>query len=1072
MGSSFRYVLGLDLGVSSAGWAILELDSKNGSQTAVAIRDAGVRIFDAGVEGDVEQGKDSSRATVRRQARQPRRQHWRRQFRKKKLFKELQQHGLLPESSSAEAAERKKTLDAVDAELIRKHVLDSNTSDVDKHLAQQRLPYLLRAKALDGPLNPHELGRALYSLAQRRGYKSNRKADIDDDTDGEVAQSIEAVSAAAVGQTLGQFFAREVNPFDNRVNGEGKPDAASGRFRRRYTARDMFTDEFDRIRVAQSPHHQLSDADWERVRQIIFFQRPLKSQKRLIGKCSLEPSKRRCAEALPIFQEFRILQQVNHLRVRDSNGLERPLDERERELLIDALQTQGSMSMKSRAKTLLGIPKPSVFTMEEWDDKLIGHRTNQQMLNAFGDRWFEFSDEERHAIVSDVLFYRHRNRLKQRARNAWGLDPEHAEILAGLHLEEGYANLSALAIKKLLPAMRDGLAFSEAREQVYGDSFKAGEAFDRLPPVVQWNKDIRNPAVMRALTEMRKVVNALIDRYGKPDLIRIELARDLKNSRDGRKRLWANSRDNQKRREKAKEGMLAELGIGYPSRIDIQRWMLGVECNRQCPYCGTNFSGSEIVGKSGNVNIEHIYPRRYLDNSFTNKTLACRRCNDRKGDKLPTETFTNEELALIIERVKAFKGPHRVRKLQRMQATEVPEDFVSRDLNDTRYFSRLATEYVGILYGGHVDALGRRRVYTPTGGLTALIRRGWGLNAVLSDANEKNRNDHRHHAVDAIIVALSTQDRVHDLSRSASQADSHQQRDTAFLKHFEVPWPGFVDEVRRTIENILVSHRPTRTMGGRMHAESIYSIPHYVGGKKEFRIRKELKKLTEKEINGDQIADPGVREAVQQRWAKIKAENAKAIPAQVWSDPRTQQNNFPRLRSRATGKFDGTPIFKVRMRVRVKPRSIGKGVRERNVASGKDTNFACLIYGVMGKDGNEKKWEHEVIDRQTAYQRLANSPRRHGERILVPDEQGGRRRFQFAIRKNDCLELDDENGDRAIYRVVNISADEIQLSPLNLPRVEKEDRNKWNRVRSTTDLKSRNARPVEITPAGQVSEID
>ncbi|MCG6154186.1 hypothetical protein L1A08_00110 [Rubinisphaera sp. ICM_H10] len=264
-----------------------------------------MRIFEAGVEGDIEQGKDSSRATKRREARQPRRQNWRTQHRKEKLFARLSQLGLLPTTESGKSEDRKACLETLDSQLRETHLQNGD------HEAFQKLTYILRSKAAQEPLSPHEVGRALYALAQRRGYLSNRKSQGDDDENsGKVASSISELQAGMneLGDesTISQYFVARVNPVD------GSED----RIRHRYTSRDMFWREFDQIRQTQQGNLDLTEADWEELRELIFFQRPLKSQKQLIGRCDLEQGERRCEECLPVFQQFRILQKVNNLQAK------------------------------------------------------------------------------------------------------------------------------------------------------------------------------------------------------------------------------------------------------------------------------------------------------------------------------------------------------------------------------------------------------------------------------------------------------------------------------------------------------------------------------------------------------------------------------------------------------------------------------------------------------------------------------------------------------------------------------------------------------------------------------------
>ncbi len=1055
------YILGLDLGTSSIGWARIGLTrAEKGKPNKIL--DVGVRIFEAGVEGDIEQGKDSSRAAKRREARQPRRQNWRTQDRKRKLFELLQQLGLLPESESSKSEHRQESLAQLDEQLRGKFIPQGD------HDAHQKLTYILRANASEKKLEPHEVGRALYALAQRRGYLSNRKSQDEDEKQGVVSSNIgelrSEMDKMGEGTTLAQYFAKKVKPADN------SPE----RIRRRYTHRDMFKEEFEKIREKQSKHLDLTDEQWEKIKTAIFFQRPLKSQKELIGKCELEPEERRCPECLPVFQEFRILQKVNDLIVIMPNRAKVTIGEIEgaREKLIDVLQTKPKLTAKQAAK-VAELPKGASFSLEEHEGlDLIGHRTNVKMLDAFGDKWLEFPVEEQEQIALEVLNYRKPEALRKRATEAWGLSEKQAEILAGIRLEEEYARHSKKALQKLVEKLRQGIAYSTARLELYPEQFRAGEVFDSLQPVKAWDKDIGNPAIIRALTELRKVVNCLIAKHGKPVRVHIEVARDLKNSRQSRKEIHTRNQQNKKRREKAVEAILEELKMDSPRRRDVDKWLLADECNWECPYCGKGIGAKALIGANAEFNIEHIYPRRYLDDSYTNKTIACRKCNDDKGDMTPKQAFSGERYEEILQRVKRFKGPYQIRnaKVSRFETEFPDEDFVARHLNDTRYNAKLAANYLGTLYGGRIDADGNRRILLPTGGLTWMLRTGWQLNDILSDDNEKTRDDHRHHAIDAIVVALSDQSRIQKAAKAAVRAQESEAN--PFLRAVEYPWNMFKNDVSYAINAINVSHRPTRTISGPLHAESIYSKEHIHAGKSQHRIRKELRKLSAKEINSDQIVDPMIRKLVQEKYKQLGAKN----PQQAFAE----EENLPTLPNK---NGEPIPIRKVRLNMNITARSVGKGVRQRNVASGKDSNYASMVYAILDKDGNEKKWVHEIITRLEAAERYSENlnkvETRGAEKVLIPDEQDGKRRFKFALRRNDLLLVEDQERVKILYRVQTMSANEIQLCPHNLPIIrDKKDpvtgkkiklRDQWNRITSIDNLRKRNAEIVQVTPSGDYS---
>jgi CRISPR-associated endonuclease Csn1 len=207
--------------------------------------------------------------------------------------------------------------------------------------------------------------------------------------------------------------------------------------------------------------------------------------------------------------------------------------------------------------------------------------------------------------------------------------------------------------------------------------------------------DLRNPAVMRALTELRKVVNSIIRQFGRPEIVRIELARDLKKSRKDRKRAADRAEENRKERAAAVQRILKELPNQFGSehdvrRSDIVKVLLAEECNWRCPFTGNSFGWTDLLGSNPKVDVAHIYPRRYLDDSFPNLTLCMAEENrHRMGDNLPSDAYGQdaERWAEILERVKEFQGSLKFEKLRRFQITEVPEDFASRQLNDTRHAS-------------------------------------------------------------------------------------------------------------------------------------------------------------------------------------------------------------------------------------------------------------------------------------------------------------------------------------------------------------------------------------------------
>lgn len=551
------YLLALDLGPTSIGWCRLALDGPLGERnpSPVAVLTAGVRIFEAPVSGDIEAGKDESNARARRLARQARRQTHRRALRIRQVWKRLVEHGLLPACDLSDSNARHQALVALDEQLGR---------GVERsHPRRNVLPYFLRARALDERLEPYELGRVFLHLAQRRGYQSNAKIDrkADKKEQGKVDSGIGVLrnEMAELGaRTLGELFSSY--------------NTAQRRIRQHYTARDMYKDEFEKIWNAQQPHHPdlLTPRLKRRLHKDLFFQRPLKSAKELVGNCPVFPRLRRAPLAVLHVQRFRLLQEVNNLRITHTGtGEVRPLNEKERERLILELEAAADLSF-NKARKALGLEREWTFNLEHEGKKaLIGNGTDAKLRAFFNERWGQFSSEEREAILHDLRSYRRMDKLEKRAIKRWGLSPVEAAQFVKLAdaLEDDYAAFSTKAIKMLLPHLERGLSVTEARTAAFGD-LPAPPAEDQLKPVREALGNLRNPVVERALSELRGVVNAIVKRYGKPERIRVELARDMKNPRKKRAELhnWSGIPPQPRRRRPEPPAQLRLRGAAGGSR--------------------------------------------------------------------------------------------------------------------------------------------------------------------------------------------------------------------------------------------------------------------------------------------------------------------------------------------------------------------------------------------------------------------------------------------------------------------------------------------------------------------------
>ena len=736
-------VLGIDLGSGSLGTALV-------NPAAERIEFLGVRIFPAGVEGDLETGREEPRSAKRRQARLARRQTQRRQRRLYKVFHLLQRMALLPTGR-------------------RVDVLCQLQRDLERRYPETTvLPWFLRARALDHPLEPCELGRALYHLAQRRGFLSNRVGGKQDEEERSIVKGAIKGLRAAIQDSGKRTLAEYMVSLDPHLTPlRNKPE-----FSNHYTHRSMFQDEFALIWDEQRPHHpKILTEHWRaRLFHALFHQRPLKDQSYLVGPCELEPDEKRAPLRLLAGQRFRILGFVNNLRLRLEDGAERKLSPNERAVLLDLCEKSETLSFAA-AKRALGLSKTLKFTVEEGGEKNVPvNLTATRLRAALGSAWDEFSPVQREDLIEDVGDGRRcptDEDLETCAREKWGLPAELAEALTRVRLPDAYGRYSLKALRELLPALEGGLTVEEAIRQHsrYAATRKPADPLPLLPKVSDVLGEIRNPAVLRSLTELRKTVNAIIRRHGKPDYITIELARDLKKSKKERQRETSRNREREKLRQLAVEDLRKHDPVRFanPRGYDMEKCMLAMEAKWRCPYTGNQYGFTDVFGEHPVVDIEHIIPRsRSLDDSYLNKTLAYRSCNAEKGNRTPREWLFDSDgqrYDQMIQVVKSFDSRFEVGKKLRRFAMELSDpdsllrEFTERQLQETRYASKLACRYLGCLYGGVIDNLGRQRVFACAGQVTAKLRRAWDLDRILSGKPEKSRDDHRHHAVDALTVA-------------------------------------------------------------------------------------------------------------------------------------------------------------------------------------------------------------------------------------------------------------------------------------------------------------------------------
>ena len=823
-----RYRLALDLGSTSLGWAMVRLSSQDEPSAVIK---AGARIF-----SDGRNPKDgSSLAVTRRDARSMRRRRDRLLKRKARMMRTLIAHGFFP----ADEPQRKAL-----------QVLN---------------PYALRAKGLDHALTPAEFARALFHINQRRGFKSNRKTDKKDNDSGALKTAISRLrqalfteSCRTVGEWLnkralagGTVRARFRQTKTTRDDGKTRIDKSYDL----YIDRAMIEAEFDALwaKQAQLNSTQFTELARAELKDALLHQRALKPV--TPGRCTLLPDEVRAPFALPSTQRFRIYQEVNNLRILRFGLREEALTLEQRDALVGALEENAKRSF-TQIKKLLGVGGAVKFNFEDPKrEELKGNVTSAILgrIEHFGSTWFSLDEAKQDEIVAQLVSEEDETRLVRWLQDATGVDEARAEIIANVGLPSGYGSLSGKALARILPELRRGVAhYSDAVKAAGFDhhshisSSATGEILHELPyygkalqrhvgfgsnnPADSDEKRygrIANPTVHIGLNQVRLVVNALIKKYGHPSEVIVEVARDLKQSKDQRSDENKRQAENQKRNVRMRSAIAQTLQISEERvRIaDLQKMILWEELSfdpaeRRCPYSGTQISAFMLLGDE--VEIEHILPfSETLDDSLNNKTVAMRPANRLKGNRTPWQAFGIQshagfDYAAILNRAEQMPKQKRYRFGENGYQQWLRDDagFLPRALNDTRYLSKVAREYLSLVCPQNTRVI--------PGRMTAMLRRQFGLNDVLGLNGEKNRNDHRHHAVDACVVAVTDHGL---LQRFASASASTRERQlNRLVDDMPLPWENYREHVKRAVQNIWVSHKPDHGYEGAMHNDTAYGL--------------------------------------------------------------------------------------------------------------------------------------------------------------------------------------------------------------------------------------------------------
>ncbi len=1037
--------LGLDVGTNSIGWCLYDGDK---------IRDIGVRIFSDG--RDAKTG--ASLAVDRRVARAVRRRRDRYLRRRSALLNALVDVGLMPADKAAA-----KVVAGLD-------------------------PYPLRAKGITGELTAYELGRVLFHLNQRRGFKSNRKTDRDPNEGGKIAGGAKALDIAMGDQTYGQFLN---DSSTKRVR--MRPEGDGYDF---YPERRHLEDEFDRLWAAQAAHNPklLSDTVRERLHRIMFFQRELKPQK--VGGCTFYNEEPRLPKSSPLFQELRLYQEVNHLKIMRVGETARALTLEERDALILSLKTRKKQTFKSLGK-IIQLEKDEDFNKSsENRSELIGDEVFASFSDkkAFGARWELFDAGTQAAVIEMV-----ENEPDPQSLYDWliathGVTLSEAHAIGKIRLPDGHGRLGETASRLILEKLKEAvITFDEAVTLAisrFHSDFRTGEILEELPyygeilsreiPPGTQNRDdddetrwgkITNPTVHIGLNQLRKLVNAVIGKYGRPDEIVVELARDLKlnekQKAEHNRDLNAKTKAAMARGEKLVECGQADNG---GNRMRLRIWEELNPSNphdRCCPFCGNVISVEMLF--NGTAEVEHIIPySRSFDDGAGNKVMAHRHCNRDKGNKTPYEKWGGtDRWPVIADQVACLHKSKQWRFApDAMERIESNGGFIARQLTDTQYLAKATRSYLSALYperpSDRLPDEGAKGVYVIPGRMTAMLRRLWGLNDLLPDHNyvenrhseaPKNRLDHRHHAIDAAVVGATTRRLLNMVSKAAGRAEAQELH--KLLDGLEMPWASFRDDLRTRLNGIVISHKPDHgrsrapskqrdVTSARLHNDTAYGFTGEVSGKGSPIVvhRKPLLTLKPDDIT-DPIAIPdralrsGLNQATEGRSGK---EFEAALLAFAKSDE----------------TFKGIRRVRVREPLNVIP-ILDKTGRAYKAYKG-DSNARYDVWQMP-----DSTWTARVISTFDAHKGDTAPERPHPAAKKV-----------LSLRQNDLIALQRREGTREILRVVKfglngamVLAPHNEAGALKARDVNGNDPFKYVNT-SASGLKRDKARQIRINPLGHI----
>lgn len=857
-------ILGVDIGIASIGWALIQTDEH--IKGIGEIIDYGVRIFEKAE--NPKNGKPL--ALPRREARNARKNIKRRKQRVRQVKTLLS-----------------KYLNIRLEDMFSKNEYLPKFFDTDKDFLS---PWQLRSEGLTRKLTSIEFARVLLHITKRRGYSdSNNDSDSKEEDSKIILETIstnrkkikEGGFKTAGEMMFKSFFNKEISKgiYEN-VRNKGKEKDEISEQKRELYKRTIGRQELkEEIKLLFEVQRKLGNKDAteeleERFEEIAFYQRKLKSFESSVGRCEFYPEELRAAKSCCSAEKFinlsKIINTIKNIERRTGENYGERIKELIQETLDEAKRVKIGVSYKKFRK-ILGLEgtnfhfsdKNLDYTKKDAKEtekaifiKFEKYHKLKDYLIDFSSEFDKLSGETLDRISGIIAFNKSPKDIKDRLKNLDISEGIKEKLINNKLNFSETLELSLKTIYKIIPFMELGKKYDEAVELAgLVRPLKKNNKQNFLPPLSETRfYNTLNPVVNRAISQYRKVINAVIKKHGKIHKLHIEFTREIGKSSEDRKKIEGEQRKNYELNQNAiKKCEEIDLEKNGKNILKMKLWL---RQNEFCVYSGKKIDIKEHLKVPNELQIDHIYPlSRSLDDSQNNKVLVFTKQNDEKKNKTPYEWIGQDKQKWneLVKRVHTMKGLPRSVKRKILSPIFADKNtgsrgsFLTRNLNDTGYVNRLISQYTN----DYLDFLpletsedvsleagskgSKRHIQVISGSLTSMLRHYWGLGT-------KNRATHLHHAQDAIILAFITASSIKAFSdylkakeegyykklKAEDKADQLKEGQDSRTKHFlREPIKDFRHKVEEAIDNIFVSKAPRRTVTGALHEQTIRERKEY-----------------------------------------------------------------------------------------------------------------------------------------------------------------------------------------------------------------------------------------------------